>query len=44
MLVDDNRGRTRGPFHDHTSKGIKFCLGVFNCTECEGVNVRHAEL
>ena len=43
MVVDDNRGRTRGPFHDHSSKGI--CLGEFLTIQwCEGVNARHAEL
>ena len=42
MLVDNNRGWTRGPFRDHNSEVV--CMRVFNCTQREGVNGHHVEL
>ena len=43
MLVDDNRGWTRGPFCDHNSEVV--CMREFlTAQQREGVDGRHVEL
>ena len=43
MLVDDNRGWTRGPFRDHNSEVV--CMREFlPAQQREGVNGCHVEL
>ena len=43
MLVDDNRGWTRGPFRDHNSEVI--CMREFLTAQLhKGVNGCHVEL
>ena len=43
MLVDDNRGWTRGPFRDHNSEVVSMRV-FFTVQQLEGVNGRHVEL
>ena len=43
MLVDDNRGWTRGPFHDHNSEVVSM-REFLTAQQLEGVNGRHVEL
>ena len=43
MLVDDNRGRTKGPFRDHNSE-IDRMREFLSVQQCEGVNGHHLEL
>ena len=43
MLVDDYRGRTRGPFHDHNSEVVSM-REFLTAQQLEGVNGRHVEL
>ena len=43
MLVDDNRGWTRGPFSDHNSEVVSM-REFLTAQQLEGVNGHHIEL